>query len=42
MKVAVAGGTGVAGQWTVSALRDAGHEPVVLARSAGVDLVSTS
>jgi uncharacterized protein YbjT (DUF2867 family) len=40
MKVAVAGGTGVAGRWTVSALRDAGHEPVVLARSAGVDLVS--
>ncbi len=40
MKVAVAGGTGVVGRWTVSALRDAGHEPVVLARSAGVDLVS--
>lgn len=40
MKVAVAGGTGVAGRWTASALRDAGHEPVVLARSAGVDLVS--
>jgi uncharacterized protein YbjT (DUF2867 family) len=40
MKVAVAGGTGVVGQWTVSALRDAGSEPVVLARSTGVDLVS--
>jgi uncharacterized protein YbjT (DUF2867 family) len=40
MKVAVAGGTGVVGQWTVSALREAGHEPVVLARSAGVDLLS--
>jgi uncharacterized protein YbjT (DUF2867 family) len=40
MKVAVAGGTGVAGGWTVTALRDSGHDPVVLARSAGVDLVS--
>jgi uncharacterized protein YbjT (DUF2867 family) len=40
MKVAVAGGTGVVGRWTVSALRQAGNEPVVLARSTGVDLVS--
>jgi uncharacterized protein YbjT (DUF2867 family) len=40
MKVAVAGGTGVAGRQAVAALRGAGHEPVVLARSAGVDLVS--
>jgi uncharacterized protein YbjT (DUF2867 family) len=40
MKVAVAGGTGVVGRWTVSALREAGNEPVVLARSTGVDLVS--
>jgi hypothetical protein len=39
MKVAVAGGTGVVGRWTVSALRQAGNEPVVLARSTGVDLV---
>jgi uncharacterized protein YbjT (DUF2867 family) len=40
MKVAVAGGTGVVGRWTVSALRQVGNEPVVLARSTGVDLVS--
>ncbi len=40
MKIAVAGGTGVAGRPTVEALRALGHEPVVLARSAGVDLVS--
>jgi uncharacterized protein YbjT (DUF2867 family) len=38
--VAVAGGTGLAGRHTVEALRDAGHDPVVLARSAGVDLTT--
>ncbi|HUN37550.1 MAG TPA: NAD(P)H-binding protein [Trebonia sp.] len=40
MKVAVAGGTGVAGRQAVAALRGAGHEPVVLSRSTGVELVS--
>jgi uncharacterized protein YbjT (DUF2867 family) len=40
MRVAVAGGTGVVGSHTVSALRRAGHEPVVLARSQGVDVVT--
>lgn len=40
MKIAVAGGTGVAGRPTVEALRALGHEPVVVARSAGIDLVS--
>ena len=40
MKIAVAGGTGVAGRWTVEALRARGHEAVVLARSAGTDLVT--
>lgn len=40
MKIAVAGGTGVAGRPTIAALRAMGHEPVLLARSAGVDLVS--
>ena len=40
MKIAVAGGTGVAGRPTVEALRALGHEPVVLARSTGVDLLS--
>jgi uncharacterized protein YbjT (DUF2867 family) len=38
-RVAVAGGTGVVGRHVVDALRDAGCEPVVLARSTGVDLV---
>ena len=40
MKVAVAGGTGVAGRWAVEALRVGGHEATVIARSAGVDLVT--
>ena len=40
MKVAVAGGTGVAGRWTVEALRADGHEPIVIARSTGSDLVT--
>jgi uncharacterized protein YbjT (DUF2867 family) len=38
MRVAVAGGTGVAGSRAVEALSRAGHEPVVVTRSAGVDL----
>ncbi|MBD8868584.1 SDR family oxidoreductase [Nocardioides donggukensis] len=38
MRIAVAGGTGVAGRHTVRALADAGHDVVVLARSHGVDL----
>ena len=40
MKIAVAGGTGVAGRWTVEALRKGGHEVIVIARSAGADLVT--
>ena len=40
MKVAVAGGTGVAGRWTVEALRAGGHDVIVIARSAGIDLVT--
>lgn len=40
MRVAVAGGTGVVGRHTVAALARAGHEPVVLSRSHGVDLES--
>ncbi|HET9873541.1 MAG TPA: 3-beta hydroxysteroid dehydrogenase [Propionibacteriaceae bacterium] len=39
-RVAVAGGTGVVGRQVVHALTRAGHEPVVLARSVGVDLVT--
>jgi uncharacterized protein YbjT (DUF2867 family) len=38
VRIAVAGGTGLAGRHGVKALRDAGHDAVVLARSAGVDL----
>ncbi|WP_037914870.1 SDR family oxidoreductase [Actinacidiphila yeochonensis] len=40
MRVAVAGGTGLAGRHVAAALRDLGHDPVVLARSAGVDLLT--
>jgi uncharacterized protein YbjT (DUF2867 family) len=40
VRIAVAGGTGLAGRHTVKALRDAGHDPVVLARSVGVDLTT--
>ncbi|MBN9150668.1 MAG: SDR family oxidoreductase [Salinibacterium sp.] len=40
MKIAVAGGTGTVGAPTVDALRAAGHEPVVLTRSNGIDLVN--
>jgi uncharacterized protein YbjT (DUF2867 family) len=42
MKVAVAGGTGAVGARTVEALRAGGHEPVVLSRSAGVDLLAAA
>jgi len=40
MKIAVAGGTGLTGRHVIELLSAAGHEPVVLARSAGVDLVT--
>jgi uncharacterized protein YbjT (DUF2867 family) len=40
MKVGVAGGTGVVGQCVVDQLTERGDEPVVLARSRGVDLAS--
>lgn len=42
MRVAVAGGTGVAGRRVVDALNAGGHEPVVLARSRGVDVATGS
>lgn len=38
MRIAVAGGTGVVGRHVVDVARETGHEPVVLSRSAGVDL----
>lgn len=40
MRIAVAGGTGVVGGPTVEAVRNGGHEAVVLTRSRGVDLLS--
>ncbi|MFF0225468.1 SDR family oxidoreductase [Streptomyces sp. NPDC004629] len=42
MKIAVAGGTGVAGRLVVEVLRARGHAPVVLSRGQGVDLLSGS
>ena len=40
MRVAVAGGTGLTGRHVVEELKVAGFEPIVLARSAGVDLLT--
>ena len=40
MKIAVAGGTGTVGRHVVEVARHRGHEVVVLARSAGIDLVN--
>lgn len=40
MRVAVAGGTGRAGSVVVRRLEELGHEPVVIARSHGVDVVT--
>ena len=40
MRIAVAGGTGVVGRRVVDAVTAAGHEPMVLARSRGVDLTT--
>jgi uncharacterized protein YbjT (DUF2867 family) len=39
MRIAVAGGTGIVGRHVVESLAAAGHEPVVLTRSTGIDLV---
>ena len=40
MRVAVIGGTGMTGAHTVRALRDGGHDAVVVARSRGVDVAT--
>ncbi len=40
MRVAVAGGTGTVGRHTVTALHALGHQPVVIARSTGVDVAT--
>lgn len=39
MRIAVAGGTGVVGHHVVEIARARGHETVILARSAGIDLL---
>jgi uncharacterized protein YbjT (DUF2867 family) len=38
MRIAVIGGTGVAGRHIVASLRRLGHDAVVVARSRGVDM----
>jgi uncharacterized protein YbjT (DUF2867 family) len=40
MRMAVVGGTGMAGRHTVEAMKNAGHETVVISRSRGVDVTS--
>lgn len=40
MRVAVIGGTGLVGRHTTKALRQAGHDAVVVARSTGTDVVT--
>lgn len=40
MKIAVVGGTGLTGREVVRATKDQGHEPVVIARSLGVDILT--
>lgn len=40
MRIAVAGGTGAVGRPVVEAVRAAGHEAVVMARSSGVDIIT--
>lgn len=40
MKLAIAGGSGAVGRHVVSRAREAGHNPFVLSRSAGVDLMT--
>ncbi|WP_207921947.1 SDR family oxidoreductase [Saccharopolyspora terrae] len=40
MKIAIAGGTGLVGSKVVAKVRAAGHEPVVIARSHGTNLIT--
>ncbi|WP_193128322.1 SDR family oxidoreductase [Gulosibacter sediminis] len=40
MRIAVAGGTGTVGRHVVRAASEAGHEPAVLARSLGINVVT--
>jgi len=38
MRIAIAGGSGTVGRYVVQAARQAGHEAVVMSRSAGIDV----
>jgi uncharacterized protein YbjT (DUF2867 family) len=40
VKIAVSGGTGLVGRLVMDAVRSAGHQPVLLARSVGVDITT--
>lgn len=40
MRIAIVGGTGTAGRYTVEALERAGHDAVVIARSRGIDVAT--
>src|SRR5688572_32581678 len=40
MKIAVIGGTGVSGSPTVAEVQRRGHDPIVIARSRGVDIMT--
>jgi len=42
MRIVVAGGTGMLGAQVVDAVRAAGHEPVLISRASGTDLLSGS
>jgi uncharacterized protein YbjT (DUF2867 family) len=42
MRIAVVGGTGWVGKFVVEAARTAGHEPMVISRSTGVDITAGS
>jgi uncharacterized protein YbjT (DUF2867 family) len=42
MRIAIAGGTGTVGRHVVAAAERVGHEPVVLSRANGVDLMSAA
>jgi uncharacterized protein YbjT (DUF2867 family) len=42
MRIAIAGGTGTLGRYVVDAVRAAGHEPKVISRSHGINVVTRS
>ena len=42
MRIAIAGGTGTVGRHVVAAARATGHDPLILSRAAGVDLMTAT